>query len=82
MVPNNIAGAERTGCHMEEKDRLAQFEAMLRFVEEESLREKAQMDALKAAGKEKTATYRQYLANRLLYRQMLSLYRRYGLWQE
>ena len=67
---------------MEEKERLAQFEAMLRFVEEESLREKAQMDALKAAGKEKTATYRQYLANRLLYRQMRSLYRRYGLWQE
>ena len=34
---------------MEEKERLAQFEAMLRFVEVESLREKAQMDALKAA---------------------------------
>ena len=67
---------------MEEKERLAQFEAMLRFVEVESLREMAQMDALKAAGNEITATYRQYLANRLLYRQMLSLYRRYGLWQE
>ena len=41
--------------------------------------ETAQMEKLKAAGKEKSATYRQYFANRLVYRQMLDTYRKYGL---
>ena len=31
------------------------------------------------AGKEKTATYRQYLGNHMLYRMMLEKYREYGL---
>ena len=41
--------------------------------------EKKTMDALKAQGKEKTATYRQYMGNRLMYSRMLDLYRLYGL---
>ena len=41
--------------------------------------ETAQMEELKAAGKEKSATYRQYLGNRMLYKMMLDKYREYGL---
>ena len=37
------------------------------------------MDELKAKGKEKTATYRQYMGNRLMYIKMLDLYEQYGL---
>ena len=37
------------------------------------------MEQLKAAGKEKTATYRQYFGNRLFYKLMLEKYRKYGL---
>ena len=46
-------------------DRLEAFETMLR--------------ELRLQGKDKTATYRQYMGNRLLYQQMLALYRQYGL---
>ena len=35
--------------------------------------EQAEMDRLKAAGKEKTATYRQYFSNRLIYWIMVAL---------
>ena len=41
--------------------------------------EKALMDKLKAEGKEKSATYRQLMGNRLMYSRLLSLYREYGL---
>ena len=34
---------------------------------------------LKAQGKEKSATYRQYLGNRLFYNQLFEMYRQYGL---
>jgi hypothetical protein len=37
------------------------------------------MDELKAKGKEKTATYRQYMGNRLMYIRILDLYKQYGL---
>ena len=42
-------------------------------------KEKQQMDALKLAGKEKSATYRQLMANRLMYTRMIGLYKQYGL---
>ena len=60
-------------------DRLDAFEAMLRDIVRQSELEREKMDALKAAGREKSATYRQYFANRLLHKQMLDLYRHYGL---
>ena len=41
--------------------------------------EKQEMERLKAAGREKPAPYRQYFANRMIYSQMLALYRKYGL---
>ena len=60
-------------------ERLDAFEAMLEDVIEQSEMEREKMEALKAAGREKSATYRQYFANRMLHKQMLDLFRRYGL---
>ena len=60
-------------------DRLEAFEKMLAQIVSQAEHETAQMEKLKAAGKEKSATYRQYFANRLVYRQMLDTYRKYGL---
>ena len=60
-------------------DRLAAFEAMLSEIKKQSDYETAQMEKLKADGKEKSATYRQYFGNRLLYKNMLELYRKYQL---
>ena len=36
------------------------------------------MDALKAQGKEKFATYRQYMGNRLFYNRLFALYKEYA----
>lgn len=55
------------------------FETMLRELRQRAEYEKQKMDELKLQGKDKTATYRQYMGNRLLYQQMLALYRQYGL---
>lgn len=60
-------------------DRLEAFEKMLAQIVSQAEYETAQMEKLKAAGKEKSATYRQYFANRLVYSQMLDTYRKYGL---
>ena len=60
-------------------DRLAAFETMLSDIKKQSDYEAAQMAKLKAEGREKTATYRQYLGNRMLYKMMLDQYKAYGL---
>lgn len=60
-------------------DRLTAFETMLSEIQKQSAYETAQMEKLKAEGKEKSATYRQYFGNRLLYKTMLELYRKYQL---
>lgn len=60
-------------------DRLEAFEAMLRDIMAQSDYEAGLMRQLKAAGKEKTASYRQYLGNKMLYKMMLEKYREYGL---
>ena len=60
-------------------DRLEAFETMLADLQKQADSEKEQMEKLKAAGREKSATYRQYLGNRMIYSQMLALYRKYGL---
>ncbi len=68
---------------MEMKDeimeRLEAFEKMLSDVRKQSDYEIAQMEKLKAAGKEKSATYRQYFGNRMLYKWILEKYKEYGL---
>lgn len=59
--------------------RLAAFEAMLAAVLENYHTTTEKMRQLKAAGREKSATYRQLMGNRLQYQNMLSLYQVYGL---
>ncbi len=63
-------------------ERIEAFEAMLKAVLAQSELERQKMEALKAEGKEKSATYRQYMGNRLFYNQLLALYREYGLISE
>ena len=60
-------------------ERIEAFEAMLKAALDQSEAELQKMEELKAQGKEKSATYRQYLGNRLFYNQLFSLYRLYGL---
>ena len=60
-------------------DRLAAFERMLVDIQKQSEYEKEQMEKLKAQGKEKSATYRQYFGNRMLYKMLLDKYQQYGL---
>ena len=60
-------------------ERLEAFETMLKTVLEQCESEKATMDQLKAQGKEKSATYRQYMGNRLFYNQLMELYKKFGL---
>ncbi len=60
-------------------ERLEAFEKMLAEIIKQAEYENEQMAILKAAGKEKTATYRQYLGNRLMYNQILAEYKKYGL---
>ena len=55
------------------------FEQMLADLLERERTEKAQIDALRAQGRDKTATFRQLVSNRLVLTQMLALYREYGL---
>ena len=60
-------------------ERLEAFEAMMKAVLEQAESEKLRMDELKAQGKEKSATYRQYMGNRLMYTQIIALYKKFGL---
>ncbi|MBQ1383237.1 MAG: hypothetical protein IIY73_04930 [Solobacterium sp.] len=60
-------------------DRLERFERMLADLIRQEEQEHAEMARLKQAGKEKTAAYKQYLGNRMLYRMMMEKYRQYGL---
>ena len=60
-------------------DRLESFEKMLADILQQAEYEQAEMERLKAAGKEKSATYRQYFGNRMLYKMILEQYRQYGL---
>lgn len=60
-------------------DRLAAFEEMLADVRKQAAFEQAEMDRLKAEGKVRTVTYRQYFSNRMLYKMMLDKYALYGL---
>ena len=60
-------------------DRLEAFEKMLAELKAQAEFEHAEMEKLKSAGKEKSATYRQYFGNRLMYQAMLERYKKYGL---
>ena len=60
-------------------ERLAAFESMLADIQKQYEYERKQMEKLKSEGKEKSATYRQYFGNRMLYKMILEKYREYGL---
>lgn len=60
-------------------ERLKAFEDMLNDIKSQAEYETEQLKQLKAAGKEKTATYCQYLGNRMFYKMMLEKYKEYGL---
>lgn len=59
--------------------RLRSFEEMLRFVQDDMERKKAEMAQLQAQGKERSATFKQYLADKLFYQRLLALYDKHGL---
>ena len=60
-------------------ERLEAFETMMKMVLEQFESEKIMMDELKMQGREKSATYRQYMGNRLFYNRLIALYKEYGL---
>ncbi|MDY5564843.1 MAG: hypothetical protein SPF74_06450 [Candidatus Limivicinus sp.] len=64
---------------MDQEKRLAAFEKMLAAIEENYAGIISKMEALKAQGREKSATYRQLMGNKLMYKDILSLYELYGL---
>ena len=64
---------------MDQEKRLAAFEKMLSAIEANYTGIVSKMEALKAQGREKSATYRQLMGNKLMYKDMLSLYELYGI---
>lgn len=60
-------------------ERTEAFEKMLSDILARYEREKEAMDDLKARGKEKSATYRQYMGDRLFFSRVIDMYRLYGL---
>lgn len=67
---------------MNDQEQLTAYRAMQTAVETEYTRTADKMAALKAQGKEKTATYRQLFARKLTLSELLSWYRTYGLTQK
>lgn len=65
-----------------DENRLKAFEDMLAAILRQYGDTTEKMAELKAAGKEKTVTYRQLLASKLQLQAMLSYYRAYGLLED
>ena len=62
-----------------EQERLAAFEEMLASVRAQEEFEARELERLKAEGRERSATFKQYLGNRLMLRNILDRYREHGL---
>ena len=60
-------------------EREEKFEKMLWAVQQEYESTVSKLDKLKAEGKNKTATYKQLLGDKLTLQNILSMYRIYGL---
>ena len=67
---------------MDQEQRLEAFEKMLSAIEANYAGIISKMETLKSQGKEKSATYRQLMGNKLMYKDILSLYKLYGLREE
>lgn len=64
---------------MTDPERLAAFEKMLADVQANHAQLVARLEALRAEGKTKSATFRQYLGNKMTCQYILSLYKEHGL---
>lgn len=60
-------------------DRLNAFEKMLADIQADYEFKTAEVARLKTEGKERTVTFKQFLADKLLYQRMLSMYEERGL---
>ena len=60
-------------------ERIEKFEKMLADITAQAEFENAEIERLKRAGKDKTATYKQYLGNKLMLKFIMDKYERYGL---
>ncbi len=67
---------------MTDQERLVAFERMLADAQRNYDELTARLERLKAEGKTKSATFRQYLGNKMTYQYLLSLYGDYGLLDE
>lgn len=67
---------------MEQMERLEAFERMMADVSSQYAQTVEKMQALKAQGKEQSATYRQLMGEKLQLARILGLYRLYGLTEE
>ena len=56
-----------------------QFETMLNDIQQEYLDVSDKMEALKAAGKEKSVTFKQLFARKLVLQNILIIYKNHGL---
>ena len=65
-----------------DENRLKAFEDMLAAILKQCDDTAKKMTELKAAGKEKTVTYRQLFASKLQLQAMLSYYKAYGLLED
>ena len=63
-------------------EREENFEKMLAFVQQKYADTVSRMEELKAADKTKSVTFRQLIGNKLMYQNMLTLYKLYGLLEE
>ena len=64
---------------VDKEKRLDAFEKMLESVRQQYEAADTKMKQLQAEGKEKTATYRQLMGNKLQYQNILSMYKVYDL---
>lgn len=62
-----------------DKERLESFEKMLDAVQNKYDVAVSKMEQMKAEGRSKTVTYRQLMADKLTYGNILAMYRLYGL---
>lgn len=62
-----------------DETRLENFEKMLQAVQREYADIEEKMERLKEEGKTKSATYRQYMGRKMMYQNILGMYRLYGL---
>ena len=60
-------------------ERLEAFEKMLKAIEKNYSDTTEKMEKLKLEGKTKTVTYKQLMSNKLLYQNMLSMYKLYDI---